>query len=81
MKVISSLESVEVNKESAFESAFVGIEWAERMHEATERSRGRGGRGDRECRVVKEPRGDGVVRSSERLGKAMRLEWLGGWGG
>ena len=22
-----------------------------------------------------------MVRSSERLGKAKRLEWLGGWGG
>lgn len=36
-------------------------------------------------RVVKEPRGDGVVRSSEwlgarrDLGKAKRMEWLGGW--
>ena len=29
----------------------------------------------------KKTRGDGVVRSLERLGKAMRLEWLGGWGG
>ncbi|WP_297179839.1 hypothetical protein [uncultured Porphyromonas sp.] len=72
---------MKVDKESAFESALVGIGWQDGC---TRLQRGREVEEDGEIGSVgwsKKNRGDGVVRSLERLGKAMRLEWLGGWGG